>query len=114
MPMNDTFLSTLRAAGAGALDGVTLHSADPGAAGTSNASAAGKMAAAFEDDGSGNIALSAAVNFTGGTPDETVAYAGFWSGATYQGSGEVTTGDLAFNADGDYTLAAYTIPVSAS
>lgn len=55
----------------------------------------------------GNITLSAPENFTG-PASAPVTEVGLWSqvaaGGTFYGTVEITTGDLAFNAAGEYTL----------
>ena len=88
-------------------DRVRLHSGDPGAAGTSNTIAAfGLTAATFAAASSGERTMTGNVDFTGGTALQSVTHFSVWqnSGTVFQGSGAITTGDVAANAAGAYTL----------
>lgn len=88
---------------------VRLHSGDPGAAGTNNTIAAyGLTTATFAAAASGERALSTDVAFTGGAASQSVTYFSVWNstGPTFLGSGQITTGDVAANAAGEYTLKA--------
>lgn len=99
------------------MDRVRLHSGDPGASGTSNTIAAfGLTAATFAAAGSGARALSGDVAFTGGSAAQSVTYFSVWDNnggsAVYHGSGQITSGDVAANASGEYTLKATTTTVT--
>lgn len=100
-------------------DRVRLHSGDPGAAGTSNTIAAfGLTAATFAAASSGARALSSDVNFTGGSAGQSVTYFSVWDNnggsPVYLGSGQITSGDVAANAAGEYTLVATTTTLAIS
>ena len=93
------------------VDRVRLHSGDPGAAGTNNTIAAfGLTAATFNAASGGERTLASDVAFTGGTALQSVTYFSAWqnSGTVFQGSGQITSGDVAANAAGAYTLVATT------
>jgi len=91
-------------------DRVRLHSGAPGAAGTDNALGAGLSAATFSAASSGARALASDVTVTGLSASQSVTYFSVWqnSGTVFQGSGQITSGDVAANAAGEYTLKATT------
>jgi hypothetical protein len=84
-----------------------LHTGAAGASGTSNVSAAPRVAATWTaPTGPGSYGLAAPLLFTGGTPNGPVAEISFWNGAsggTFQGSYKLA-GDATFNAAGEYTV----------
>jgi len=87
-----------------------LAAADPGATGT-NAAAAARQAVTWGTVSAGDFTSSAAVNFTGGTPNGPVTHVTFWSaatGGTYYGS-QALTGDNTFNSAGEYTVSSVSI-----
>jgi hypothetical protein len=88
-------------------DRARLHSGDPGAAGTSNALGT-LTACTFAAAASGERALSAAVDFTGLTASQSVTWYSVWNnnGGTpiFLGRGQITSGDVAANAAGEYRL----------
>ncbi len=86
-------------------DRVRLHSGDPGAAGTSN-TLGSLTASTFAAAASGERALNSAVNFTGLTANQSVTYYSVWknTGTVFEGSGQITSGDVQANAAGEYTL----------
>lgn len=89
------------------MDRVRLHSGDPGAAGTSNTIAAfGLTAATFAAASGGERVMSGDVAFTGGSAGQSVTHFSIWSnaGTVYQCSGAISSGDVAANAAGEYTL----------
>jgi len=97
-----------------------LHTADPGAAGTSNQSTAGiqavTWAAATAD---GDFALSSTVSFTGGASSGACTYVSLWDGVGGPGTANfmgafALSGDTTFNAAGEYNLTALTINGSAT
>lgn len=92
------------------IDRIRLHSGDPGAAGTANALGAGVSAAVFAAASSSARALNADVTVTGLSAAQSVTWFSVWdnNGGTpvFHGSGQITTGDVAANASGEYTLAA--------
>jgi len=88
-------------------DRVQLHSGDPGASGTSNALGS-KVAATFAAASSGSRALSAQVDITGLTALQSVTWYSVWDNnggsPVFKGRGQITSGDVAANAAGAYTL----------
>ena len=84
---------------------LSLHTADPGAAGTANEVTGGgysRQSCTFAAAASGGRALSTAVNFTL-TPNQAVAWLGFWAGATFRGP-RALSGDTSANALGQYQI----------
>jgi hypothetical protein len=86
---------------------VSLHSADPGATGANDTSAA-HVTASWGSASGGAVALSGSEAFTGGASSGAVQYVGLWdASANWLGGFQIPTGgsnDLTFNAAGDYTL----------
>lgn len=85
---------------------VSLHTAAPDGTG-SNESTAARQTASWSATASGVLSLSVAENFTGGAASGACTWIGLWSlatGGTFYGSFQITTGDVTFNAAGDYTL----------
>ena len=93
--------------GALAVDAIRLHSGDPGAAGTTAALGAGISAATFSAASSSSRALATAVEVTGLAASQSVTHFSVWttSGVVFRGSGTISTGDVAANASGEFTLA---------
>ena len=89
-------------------DRVRLHSGAPGAAGTDNALGAGLSSATFAAASSAERALSSDVTVTGLTASQSVTHFSVWknTGTVFEGSGSITTGDVAANSAGEYTLKA--------
>jgi hypothetical protein len=86
---------------------VRLHSGDPGASGTNNTIAAyGLTTATFAAAASGERAMSGDVAFSGAAASQPVTFFSVWNstGPTFLGSGQITSGDVAANAAGEYTL----------
>jgi len=85
---------------------VSLHTGDPGAAGTTNEVSGGgyaRQTPSFGTASGGVVGLTANLEYSG--PAETgVAYAGFWDGSDFLGSVQRTSGDAAFNAAGEYNI----------
>jgi hypothetical protein len=102
----------------GAMTHMQLHSGDPGAAGTSNVTAAARQpvtwAAATAD---GDFGLASAVNFTGVAANGATQYVSLWSqlaaGGTWYGNFQLT-GDQTANAAGEYTVNALNLNGSAT
>lgn len=94
---------------------VSLHSADPGATGANETSAA-RQDAAWGTASGGAVSLSGAENFTGGASTGAVTYVGLWdASANFLGGFQIPSGgsnDLTFNAAGDYTLDSLVITFS--
>ena len=86
---------------------ISLHNGAPGATGINEITGGGYVRAAvttadFTAASGSSFALVANEPFVG-TASQAVTAAGIWDGATFLGSGTIT-GDLAFNAEGDYLL----------
>lgn len=99
------------------LDRVRLHSGDPGSAGTSNTiAAAGLTAATFAAASSGERALSSDVAFTGMSAAQSVTWYSVWDNnggsPVHKWNVQITSGDVAANAAGEYTLKATTSKVT--
>lgn len=87
-------------------DEAQLHNGDPGATGTANrvGGANGEAAAVFAAAASGARALNADVDFTGLAADQSVTWYSVWDAAVFLGKAQITAGDVAANAAGEYTL----------
>lgn len=98
-------------------DRVRLHSGDPGAAGTSNALGSLETAS-FAAASSGARALASDVDVTGLSASQSVTYFSVWDNnggsPVFLGSGQITSGDVAANAAGEYTLKASTTTLAIS
>ena len=111
MPLNNACLDIGATAMRDAIDFLSLHSGDPGAAGTSNTTTAPRQAPTWSAVANGDFNLTTAVNFTGGAPSGGCTYVGFWTlvtGGTFLGS-QILTGDQTFNSAGEYTITALTV-----
>lgn len=89
---------------------VSLHSANPGTNGANETTAARQTPSWSHTNGV--LTLSATEAFTGGAASGAVTWIGLWdANATpnFLGGFQITTGDLAFNAAGQYTLNNITI-----
>lgn len=113
MALNNTILDIGGNAMAPAMTHISLHSGDPGAAGTSNVTSAARVATGWTGSSStngGDLTLSNKA-FTGGGNGTACTYVGFWSaatGGTFYGS-VALTGDQTFNSAGEYTITTLTI-----
>jgi hypothetical protein len=94
---------------AAVIDNAQLHSADPGAAGTTSPTTAAVMAVTFGSASNGDISLTGGpYHFTGGAANGAATWVSLWDGVP--GSGGVfmgayaLTGDQTFNAAGEYDL----------
>lgn len=87
------------------VDRVRLHSGDPGSDGTAN-QVGSLTAATFSAAASGERVLSANVDFTGLTANQSVTWYSVWlnAGTVFKGRGQITTGDVQANAAGEYRL----------
>ncbi len=92
---------------------LSLHTADPGATGANESSAA-RQPAGWAAAVNGDITASD-VAFTGGAASGPCTHVGVWDadGTTFRG-GYALAGDQAFNAAGEYTVTSLTINGSAS
>lgn len=102
----------------GALGGAQLHIDDPGTGGVAHKSSASMVAPTWTNPtGSGNFDLAAPIAFSGGTPNGPVKYVSLWSNTSGTGvwyGNFLLTGDLVFDANGEYTVESLTITGSAS
>lgn len=111
MALNTGEVQVAAAAIAADIDGMTLHSGDPGTDGTANTTSASKQAVTpSATDGVITIGSTA---FTGGEASGDCAYIGLWAATVFRGSFPLT-GDQTFNAAGEYTVTSVTITGSAS
>lgn len=116
MALNDTALNLGTTAIKNAITHVSLHSGDPGAAGTSNTTTAARQAVTWGSVSGGDVTSSGTLNFTGGAASGGVTHIGFWSASTagtFYGS-QSLTGDATFNAAGEYSVTGITLNSSAS
>lgn len=84
---------------------LSLHSGDPGGAGTSNEVTGGgyaRQSCTFAAAADGARALSANVDFSA-PANQSITYLGFWASSTFRGS-KVLTGDLSANSAGQYRI----------
>lgn len=110
MALNDAALNLMATELASAAAYLSLHSATPNASG-SNETTAGRQASGWGAASGGDIAISAAKNFTGGASNGAVTHVGLWSASTsgtFYGSFAIT-GDASFNSAGEYTLDSLTV-----
>ena len=114
--LNDTILNIGNAAMQAVATHAQLYTAEPNAAGTTNASAAARQALTWVTAANGDMVVTADAAFTGGTASGACTHVGLWSAST---SGTfygyfTLTGDQTFNAAGEYTLTGITITGTAS
>lgn len=117
MALFDNILNIGAAAMQAVMTHAQLHSGSPGAAGTSNATTAGRQAASWDTAANGDMVLTADIPFTGVAANGAVTHVSFWSastGGTCYGWVPITTGDLVANAAGEYTLLGVTIAGTAA
>ncbi len=91
---------------AGEITAISLHSADPSTGGsnelTGGSPAYARETPAFAAASGGEVALSAALEFD--IPaSSTVAWVGFWAGATFVAKAELSAAEI-YAAQGTYTL----------
>jgi hypothetical protein len=99
----------------GAATHLSLHTAQPDAAG-SNAAASARVAASWGSAVTGDFATLTNKAFTGGAASGPCTHVGFWSAST---AGTfygwlALTGDQTFNSAGEYTITSLTIPGTAT
>lgn len=83
---------------------VSLHSADPGATGANETTAA-RQVPTWTASANGDFGFTAPEAFTGGAASGPVTHAGLWDATgNFLGGFPITTGDVAFNAAGEYDL----------
>lgn len=108
--MADIFMTTAKNSMlthiSGLIDDVSLHSADPGTTGTNEliggSPAYARKTPTWDTAASGEMALDADIEFD--IPaSSTVAWVGFWDGATFMGKAELSASE-AYASQGTYTL----------
>lgn len=106
MPFSPAGLNIGMNAIAAAALSVRTHTGDPGVNGTANAGTGAAQACSWSAATNGDVTLASAVAFTGLGASEAVTYFSVWGDAntTFLGSGQITSGDVAANAAGEYTL----------
>jgi len=115
MALNDTILNIGATAMQAAMTHAQIHTAAPDASG-SNAATTARLPITWLTASGGDMAFTADLNFTGGAASGPATYLGFWSaltGGTFYGA-YALTGDQTFNAAGEYTVTAGTIPGTAT
>lgn len=116
MALNDTILNIGGAAMQTAMTHGKLYSAAPDAAGSTNATAGGRVALTWTTAANGDMIVTADAAFTGGGASAACTVLGFWSASTagtFYGYVPLT-GDATFNAAGEYTVTGVTITGTAS
>lgn len=113
MTWSDAGRNQRAAATAALVASVSMHTGDPGAAGTANEWTGGSPAysrqtPSFTADGTG--VQSAEVVFNG-PANEPATHIGFWDGTDFIGSWVRTSGDAAANAEGEFTA---NIPITSN
>lgn len=109
MALNDTILNVGANAMATSMAFLALHTADPGAGGTSPATSA-RVASGWGAASAGDITTTNKA-FTGGAASGPCTHVGFWSlatGGVFYGS-VALTGDQTFNSAGEYTITSLTV-----
>lgn len=86
---------------------VSLHTGDPGSAGTANEVSGNgytRLTPTFASPSGGERALSTALDFDGPANGDATWFA-IWDSSTFLGKGQITSGDTQFNAAGEFRLA---------
>jgi hypothetical protein len=88
-------------------NGIRLHSGAPGASGTDNFVDSAIASATFSSASSSSRALASAVEVTGLAANQSVTHYSVWTtaGAVFRGSGTISSGDVAANSAGEFSLA---------
>jgi hypothetical protein len=109
MPYDNAGKHTMLDALGAAVDAVGIHTGDPGTGATNEVSGGGysRQTPSFAAASGGAMTLSAGLNFTGPASTDALWFT-IWASGTRQGKGQITTGDQAFNAAGEFTLTAGT------
>lgn len=116
MPLNDTLLNIGVDAMEAAATHAAIHTAEPDAAG-SNESTADREAITWQATVNGDMIATVDIPFTGGAASGPATHVGFWSAAVagvFYGWVPITSGDVAFNAAGEFTLLDIIIPGTAT
>lgn len=115
MALNDTILNIGAAAMQAAMTHAQIHTAQPNASGSNEASSA-RQAITWVTAANGDMVATVDLAFTGGASNGAATHIGFWSASsagTFYGW-QVLTGDQTFNAAGEYTVTGVSIPGTAT
>jgi hypothetical protein len=115
MALNDTILNIGNAAAQTAMTHAQIHTAEPNAAGSNEATSA-REAITWVTAANGDLVITADLVFDGGAASGPATHIGFWSAltvGTFYGWLPLT-GDQTFNAAGEYTVTGVTITGTAS
>lgn len=115
MALNDALLNIAANAMGVAAAFASIHTAAPNASG-SNESTAARKVIDWSAAAAGDLALDAPLAFTGGAAGGPATHIGFWSlatGGVFYGFFPLT-GDLTFNAAGEYTVSAVALTGTAT
>ena len=115
MALNDTILNVGNAAAQSAMTHLQIHTAQPNASGSNEATSA-RQSITWETAANGDMVATVDIPFTGGASGGPATHVGFWSAAT---AGTfygwlALSGDTTFNAAGEYTVTGITITGTAS
>ena len=106
MALNTSGIQVGAAAIAADINKISLHTGDPGAAGANNKTTAADKTVTCT--ATGGVVTVPSTAFTGGAANGPATHVGLWNGTNYRGSYPLT-GDLTFNAAGEYTVTSVTI-----
>lgn len=115
MALNDTILNIGAAAMQSAMTHAQIHTAQPSAGGSNEATSA-RQAITWVTAANGDMVATVDLSFTGGASNGAATHIGFWSassGGTFYGW-QLLTGDQTFNAAGEYTVTGISIPGTAT
>ena len=115
MALNDTILNIGNAASQTAMTHAQIHTAQPNASGSNEASSS-RQAITWVTAANGDMVITQDLVFTGGAGSGAATHIGFWSASssgTFYGW-LALTGDQTFNAAGEYTVTGVTITGTAS
>jgi hypothetical protein len=109
MPLDDTALNAMADHLSTLATKAALHSADPGTGATNETSAA-RQDIAWTSAANGDTSISGTEQFTGGAANGACTWVTIWNTAGTVRYGKFPlTGDLTFNAAGEYDLTALTL-----
>lgn len=106
MPYSDSGKETMLDALAAVVDDVSIHTGDPGAAGTDNEVTGNgyeRLTPSWDPASGGSLNLAANLDFSG-PANEDATWFGLWDATVFKGRGQITSGDVTFNAAGEFAL----------
>lgn len=114
MPLANNLLNIGADAMAAAATHATINDTYPDASGATADTA--RAAITWDASANGDMILTVDEAFTGGTAGGDAVGVGLWNsdGSVYYGDLQITSGDLTFNAAGEYTLQSITVAGTAS